>query len=363
MTVLVAGATGKLGRAVAATLTAPRLLSRRPGPGGVAADLRTGEGVDAALAGIDVVINCVTAPRHDAQAAATLLDAAGRAGARHLVHVSIVGIDQVPMGYYREKLAVEALVEASRVPTTTVRATQFHELLDVLLTNAARARVLPVPAGTSFQPVAAGDLAAHLVALADGEPAGRVADFGGPQVLPAAELARTWRAARHRRLPVVPVRFPGRIAAAVRAGGLLCPDRAVGTTTFAEHVARRPDASDLRIEIFPADLDATAEFYTRVLGFHITRDERAAEVPYLGLDRGRIRIGAVARDEPTDRAPRRPPTGVEIVLEVTDVEAELDRVRQAGWPIAEDLASQPWGQRDFRLLDPSGYYVRLTSSG
>jgi uncharacterized protein YbjT (DUF2867 family)/catechol 2,3-dioxygenase-like lactoylglutathione lyase family enzyme len=362
VTVLVAGATGTLGRAVAARLGGPRLLSRRPGPGGVAADLVTGAGVDAALSGVDAVINCATARGRDAQAAATLLDAAERAGVRHLVHVSIVGIDRVPLGYYREKLAVEALVEASPVPTTTVRATQFHELVAVLLTKAARARVLPVPAGTSLQPVAAGDLAAHLVALADGEPAGRVPDFGGPQVLPAAELARAWRAARRLRVPVVPVRFPGRVAAAVRAGGLLCPDRAVGTTTFGEHVTRRPDASDLRIEIFPADLDASAEFYTRVLGFRITRDERAAEVAYLGLDRGRIRIGAVARDEPADRAARRPPTGVEIVLEVADVEAELDRVRRAGWPIEEGLASQPWGQRDFRLLDPSGYYVRLTGA-
>ena len=64
--------------------------------------------------------------------------------------------------------------------------------------------------------------------------------------------------------------------------------------------------------------------------------------------------------EPLDRAPRRPPTGVEIVLEVVDVEAERDRVRRAGWPITEDIASRPWGLRDFRLLDPSGYYVRLT---
>jgi lactoylglutathione lyase len=97
-----------------------------------------------------------------------------------------------------------------------------------------------------------------------------------------------------------------------------------------------------------------------VLGFRITRDERAADVPYLGLERGRIRISAVARPEPVERVPRRPPTGVEIVLEVVDVEAERDRVRRAGWPIAEDIASQPWGLRDFRLLDPSGYYVRLT---
>ena len=61
-----------------------------------------------------------------------------------------------------------------------------------------------------------------------------------------------------------------------------------------------------------------------------------------------------------DRAERRPPAGVEIVLEVADVEAERERVRRAEWPIEEDITRQPWGLRDFRLLDPSGYYVRLT---
>jgi len=103
VTVLVAGATGTLGRAVAARLGGHRLLSRRPGPGGVAADLGTGAGVDAALSGVDTVINCVTTRGLDAPATATLLDAAERAGVRHLVHVSIVGIDRVPLGYYQEK--------------------------------------------------------------------------------------------------------------------------------------------------------------------------------------------------------------------------------------------------------------------
>ena len=79
------------------------MLSRRPGPGGVAADLGTGAGVDAALSGVDTVINCVTTRGRDAPATATLLDAAERAGVRHLVHVSIVGIDRVPLGYYQEK--------------------------------------------------------------------------------------------------------------------------------------------------------------------------------------------------------------------------------------------------------------------
>lgn len=116
----------------------------------------------------------------------------------------------------------------------------------------------------------------------------------------------------------------------------------------------------LRFEIFPADLDATAEFYTRVLGFALVRDQRAASRPYLSLGRGDVRIGAAQAAGPADAAGRRPPTGVELVLEVDDVVAERDRVLAAGWRMDEDLQDRPWGLRDFRIVDPSGYYLRVT---
>jgi lactoylglutathione lyase len=117
----------------------------------------------------------------------------------------------------------------------------------------------------------------------------------------------------------------------------------------------------LRIEIFPADLDATADFYTRVLGFTLVRDQRDGSPGYLALERDQVRIGAAYRDEPDRQPGRRPPSGTEIVLEVDDLDAEHARVVAAGWPIEEDLADRPWGLRDFRVLDPSGYYLRLTS--
>jgi uncharacterized glyoxalase superfamily protein PhnB len=60
------------------------------------------------------------------------------------------------------------------------------------------------------------------------------------------------------------------------------------------------------------------------------------------------------------RAARLPPAGVELVLEVDDVVAERDRVTAAGWPLAEDLQDRPWGMKDFRILDPAGYYLRIT---
>ena len=117
----------------------------------------------------------------------------------------------------------------------------------------------------------------------------------------------------------------------------------------------------LRVELFPADLDATVAFYVGVLRFTVDRDERTASHPYLLLRRGDAVIGAAARSKIMNHVERRPPTGVELVLEVEDVNAERARVEQAGWPVAEDLTDRPWGLRDFRLLDPDGYYLRITS--
>jgi len=116
----------------------------------------------------------------------------------------------------------------------------------------------------------------------------------------------------------------------------------------------------LRFEIFPADLDATVDFYQRVLGFELT-DDRRGQDGYVALRRGAVRVGAVLDPVPDARAARRPPAGLELVLEVDDVAAERDRVVAAGWPLDGDLADQSWGLRDFRVLDPDGYYLRITN--
>ncbi len=115
----------------------------------------------------------------------------------------------------------------------------------------------------------------------------------------------------------------------------------------------------VRFEIFPSDLDATVDFWVRVLRFDLVTDRRAQGEDYVALRRGHAMVGALRRGDGQD-AWRRPPTGVEIVLEVDDVADELARVRATQWPVADALALRPWGLWDFRLLDPSGYYVRVT---
>jgi lactoylglutathione lyase len=116
----------------------------------------------------------------------------------------------------------------------------------------------------------------------------------------------------------------------------------------------------LRFEIFPSDLDATVDFYARVLGFAVLTDRRRDPEAYVYLERGGVRVGALRADAAADHAARLPPTGAEVVLEVDDISAERDRVVAAGWPLDEDLQLRPWGLTDFRILDPDGYYLRIT---
>ncbi|MEU1012827.1 SDR family oxidoreductase [Streptomyces sp. NPDC005890] len=242
-TILVTGGTGTLGRLVTQRLWADghevRVLSRHTQP--YAVDLRTGgAGLDAALAGAETVVHCASTPRGgDEQAARNLLAAARGAGVGHLVYISIVGVDRVPFGYYRSKLAVERLVEESGLGWTVLRATQFHDLVVTLLQGLARLPVLAVPAGVPDQPVEVAEVAERLAELALGAPAGRVPDLAGPQVRTFDSLARAYLRATGRRRPVVRVPLAGKTYRAFRAGWHLAPERAVGKVTFEEYLERR----------------------------------------------------------------------------------------------------------------------------
>jgi uncharacterized protein YbjT (DUF2867 family) len=239
---LVTGATGTLGVPTVERLRAAgrqvRSLSRRAGPGLVTGDLLTGAGLPAALDGVDTVLNLASGRSKDSDGARHLVDAALAAGVRHLVHISIVGIDEIPFGYYREKLAVERVIAGSGLPFTILRATQFHSFVAGLF---AGQRFLPVVLAPAFavQPIAVEEVAARLVALAAAAPAGRVPDIGGPAVRPLPELAAAWRRAVGTRRPVVPVRLPGATFRAYAAGHGLVPGPAYGRMTFEEHLASR----------------------------------------------------------------------------------------------------------------------------
>ncbi|MFB7713038.1 SDR family oxidoreductase [Streptomyces sp. NPDC056105] len=246
-TILLTGGTGTLGSLVAERLRGDghevRVLSRHARP--YAVDLREGgPGLDGAVAGVDAIVHCASTPRGgDEKAAGHLIEAARRAGVPHLLYISIVGVDRVPLGYYKAKLAVEKLVEGSGLGWTVLRTTQFHDLVFQAFEAMAKLPVMLLPAGVADQPVEVAEVAGRLAELATGEPAGRVADMGGPAVRTAPDLARAYLRASRRRRPVVEVRLAGKAYKGMRDGGHLAPERAVGKGTFEEFLTRRFPAS------------------------------------------------------------------------------------------------------------------------
>ncbi|HEY0872064.1 MAG TPA: NAD(P)H-binding protein [Vicinamibacterales bacterium] len=253
MRVLVTGASGALGGPLLAALTLAGheavAMSRRERPAGdgviwLQGDLTTGAGLGPALDGADVVIHAASDPQRaqdvDVNGTQRLLQAAGSAGVQHFVYVSIVGVDAIPYPYYRAKHAAEALVRASRVRYSIVRATQFHSFIDAILSALSRVPlVMPVPAGFKVQSIATEEVADYLVRRVAAGPSGWTDDLAGPEVLSVDDATRAWMAARGIRRPLARVPVPGAAARAFRAGKNLAPYAANNGLTWAEWL-RRP---------------------------------------------------------------------------------------------------------------------------
>lgn len=257
--ILVTGGTGTLGGLVATRLldagrrvrVLSRGMRRRQDERRiefVSADLATGEDVDAAIDGTEVIVHCAGSAKGDEVKAANLVGAASRAGVRHLVFISVVGADRIPVrsrvdramfGYFASKRAAERVVSASGLPWSTLRATQFHQLLLTTLAGMAKLPLIPVPAGFHFQPIDAAEVADRLVELALGEPAGLVSDMGGPTPYELSDLLRGYLRATHRRRVLIPMPMVGDAARAMRSGANLAPQRRVGRRTWEAFLASR----------------------------------------------------------------------------------------------------------------------------
>lgn len=245
-TVAVVGGTGTLGAPVVRHLidrgATVRVLSRNATevPAGVEhrrIDLATGAGLAEALAGATVVIDAANSTKaaDEVLVAGTrrLLEASAAAGVGHHLAISIIGIEQVPIKYYRVKLAQEEAIESGPVPFSILRASQFHQLVAMALAAAARFGIRPTGAA-KVQPIDPELVADRLADAALAGPAGRLPHIAGPQVQTLSELSRAWATARgkHR----LPLRVPswGKMGKAVAAGALCDPAAATPGEDFEE---------------------------------------------------------------------------------------------------------------------------------
>jgi uncharacterized protein YbjT (DUF2867 family) len=226
MKVAVAGGTGLVGAYTVAALAAaghdPVPLSRATG-----VDVRGGAGLADALGGVEAIIDALsTNDRAEAgefheQTTRNLQQAGAAAGARHVVTLSIVGIDRVSaLEYYRAKLRQEQVAAAGPLPATIVRATQFHEFGAQMIGWTRKGAFAFVPHMPS-QTVAARSVAQVLAEVAVGGPLAATLDVAGPDVADIVDRARAIVKARGRKIRVIALPYPGAAGKQVRAAGNL----------------------------------------------------------------------------------------------------------------------------------------------
>jgi uncharacterized protein YbjT (DUF2867 family) len=246
MRIAVIGGTGIVGRRTVEALGRAGhdavVLSRSRG-----VDVATGEGLDAALAGVGAVVDVSNVQLHDAEAAhvpeaarrlfaaatRNLLAAEERSRVRHHVLLSVVGVGRIePNAHYAGKRVQEELVAAGPIPFTIQRATQFHEFAGMVVGWTRQGQVAAVPP-LLVQPVAAADVGVALAAIAAGAPRGRTVDLAGPEPQDLVDMARRTLSARGESLRLVPSWRTG-LFGPDAAGEVLLPgpEARVAPTTF-----------------------------------------------------------------------------------------------------------------------------------
>ncbi|BCW46324.1 NAD(P)H-binding protein [Arthrobacter sp. StoSoilB5] len=260
-TLCVAGGTGQVGREVVrqgleAGHTVSVLSRHVPTPGSekhhdgatyFAGDVTTGDGLAAAVAGADVVIDCLEgrlgkAQKQFAGGGARLLSAARQAGVRKAVALSIINCDQSNYSFYVSKADKERIYARADIETVVVRATQFHSLVEMVFRAGAKARLIPAFKGVRFQSISPTDAAAALLEAALEAPSPerhRVRTIGGPEVLAMKDMAESWKAITGARGRVVEVPLPGAMGAYLRAGLNLVPEQRYGAETFVSWLEKR----------------------------------------------------------------------------------------------------------------------------
>ncbi|MDX1417610.1 MAG: SDR family oxidoreductase [Candidatus Promineifilaceae bacterium] len=249
---LVTGGRGTLGKKLVPLLQQAggtvRISSRNPQPGDhdeniewVQASLESPSGWVEAVMDVDTIVHLASTPfKRGVDVAGTrhLLDAAKSADVKHIVFISIVGVDKRDWFFYTAKHDCEKLIADSGLPFSILRATQFHDFVHMLLNDIfLRSAIGFLPRGWRIQPIDSGEVAGLLFDAVRQRPSGRLPDAGGPEILTVKEIAATWTAVMGQRR-IISIPFPILMGKAFGPGHNLAPDQRVGRITWADWVAQ-----------------------------------------------------------------------------------------------------------------------------
>ncbi|WP_129266669.1 NmrA family NAD(P)-binding protein [Streptomyces sp. M3] len=249
MRIAVIGGTGLIGSKVVEELDADG-HEAVPHSKSTGVDIITGEGLEDAVAGVEVIVDLTNSPTFDETSPAffqqsmdNLVNAGRKAGVGHFVVLSIVGVDQVPeLDYYRAKVLQEQILAAGPIPYSIVRATQFMEFIDSVLSWTTDGDTVRLPA-TPMQPIAAQEVADAVAEVVVGPPLQGIHNIAGPEVFPLDELGRITLAAGSDRRTVVTDDTAGMFAV-VRGDALTGKDGAsLAPTRYADWLAAHQDTA------------------------------------------------------------------------------------------------------------------------
>ncbi|WP_433747619.1 SDR family oxidoreductase [Falsibacillus pallidus] len=253
MKILVTGGTGVLGSRFAALAKREGhqvFVASRNKPSSTEVewtflDLETGEGLSRALSGVEAVFHAATSPvkntdQVDIAGTNLLLEECKKYGVKHFIYPSIVGIDLIPMKYYKAKLAAEELIMNCGIPYTIVRMTQFHNLIDRMISTLAKYPAGVLPTTLKFQPVDVDEAAEVLVGALKNGPSGMEEDFAGPEVMSLKELFTIWKSHKQIKKLMIPLSyFPNKTFKSFQEGKNTNPQATKGAVTWKSWVEKQ----------------------------------------------------------------------------------------------------------------------------
>ena len=199
------------------------------------------------MSSIDAILHAASATSHRGEEhrrgrnAAAARNGAARLGVSHVVYISIVGIDGVEaIPTTRPSSPPKRSWSENILPWSILRATQFHTLMESFLQAFSKPPlVAAVPFKWQFQPVDPGEVAARLVQAVTDKPAGRLPDFGGPEVRDFKSIAQSWLKARKLSKRLIALPLPFKFSRQFASGCLLAPDHKDGKITFEQYLEEK----------------------------------------------------------------------------------------------------------------------------
>lgn len=249
--ILVTGSTGLLGSALLNQLTSSEYkvkITSRSKPENteqfewVYSDLLSGEGLEEAVKGVDVIIHAATSPIKNSKT----VEVSGfeeflrkLEHIKHFIYPSIVGIDDIPLKYYKLKYEAEDLLKNSSIPHTIVRATQFHNFVENSFLSKPLFKRYIIPGNIKFQSVDVSEFANHLIGLVDVGPKGRTDDFGGPDIMTLREMAELKIRINNETNKVQTYSIPGELYKSFKDGKNTNDNQKMGKITFEDYLINK----------------------------------------------------------------------------------------------------------------------------